>query len=226
MHRPAPRGVGLTERGRQPTVLDRLIDFVWSIGPWGYLVVFLGAGLESAAFLGLLVPGESLVIVSGMLASAGLFRLPTLIAVVSAGAVIGDSIGYELGRRLGRPWLVRRGARFGIQRDRLAAVDAFFTRHGGKAVLIGRFIGFLRALAPFVAGASRMPYGRFLAYNVAGAILWTVACVLLGYFLGAAWPIAEKWVGRAGLVLGVAVVAAAAWWLRRRRRKRRARRRR
>jgi membrane protein DedA with SNARE-associated domain len=69
-----------------------------------------------------------------------------------------------------------------------------------------------------------MPYGCFLAYNVAGAVLWTVACVLLGYFVGAAWPIAEKWVGRAGLILGLVAVAAAAWWLRRRHRRRRARR--
>lgn len=207
-------------------MLDWLIDLVWSIGAWGYVVVFLGAALESSAFLGLLVPGESLVIVSGVLASVGLFKLPTLIAVVSAGAVVGDSIGYELGRRLGRPWLLQRGARLGFHRDRIEAVDAFFKRHGGKAVLIGRFIGFLRALAPFVAGSSRMPYGRFLAYNVAGAILWTVACVFLGYFVGAAWPIAEKWVGRASLVLGVVVVLVAAWWLRRRHRKRRGRQRR
>jgi membrane protein DedA with SNARE-associated domain len=201
-------------------VLEWLVDFVWRIGSWGYAVVFLGAALESAAFLGLLVPGESLVIVSGVLAAAGLFELPALIGVVSAGAVVGDSIGYELGRRLGRPWLLRRGARVGFRRDRIAAVDAFFERHGGKAVLIGRFIGFLRALAPFVAGSSRMPYPRFLAYNVAGGVLWSTACVLLGYFLGAAWPIAERWVGRAGLVLGLAVVAAAAWWLRRRHRRR------
>jgi membrane protein DedA with SNARE-associated domain len=204
-------------------MLDWLIDIVWSIGPWGYVVVFIGAALESAAFLGLLVPGESLVIVSGALASAGLFEPPILIAVVSAGAVIGDSIGYELGHRLGRPWLLRRGTRLGFRKDRVEAVDAFFARHGGKAVLIGRFIGFLRALAPFVAGASRMPYGRFLAYNAAGAILWTVACVVLGYVLGAAWPIAEKWVGRAGLVLGIVFVAGAAWWLRRRHRKQRGR---
>jgi undecaprenyl-diphosphatase len=203
-------------------VLDWLVDLVWRLGPWGYVIVFLGAALESSAFLGLLVPGESLVIVSGVLASAGLFTLPTLMAVVCAGAVIGDSIGYELGRRLGRPWLLRRGARLGFHRDRIEDVDRFFRRHGGKAVLIGRFIGFLRVLAPFVAGSSRMPYGRFLAYNVSGAILWTVACVSLGYFLGEAWPIAEKWVGRAGLGLGVVLVAAAAWWLKRRRRKRRA----
>jgi membrane protein DedA with SNARE-associated domain len=207
-------------------MLERLIDLVWSIGSWGYVAIFLGAALESAAFLGLLIPGESLVIASGVLASAGFFKLPTLIAVVSAGAVVGDSIGYELGRRLGRPWLLRRGRRLGFSRDRIEAVDAFFQRHGGKAVLIGRFIGFLRALAPFVAGSSRMPYGRFLTYNVAGAILWTLACVFIGYFLGAAWPIAEKWVGRAGLVLGVVVVAVAAWWLRRRHRKRRGRQRR
>jgi len=205
-------------------VLDSLVDFVWRIGSWGYAVVFLGAALESAAFLGLLVPGESLVIVSGMLAAAGLFDLPTLITVISAGAVVGDSIGYELGRRLGRPWLLRRGARLGFHRDRIEAVDAFFDRHGGKAVLIGRFIGFLRALAPFVAGSSRMPYLRFLAYNVAGAVLWTVACVLLGYFVGAAWPVVEKWVGRTGLVLGLVVIGVAAWWLRRRHRRRRGRR--
>ena len=204
-------------------MLESLVDFVWRVGSWGYAVVFLGAALESAAFLGLLVPGESLVIVSGVLAAAGFFELPLLITVVSAGAVVGDSIGYELGRRLGRPWLLRRGARLGFHRDRLEAVDAFFDRHGGKAVLIGRFIGFLRALAPFAAGSSRMPYGRFLAYNVAGAVLWTAACVFLGYFVGAAWPIAEKWVGRAGLVLGVVVVAVAARWLRRRHRKRRGR---
>jgi len=200
-------------------VLESLVDFVWRIGSWGYAVIFLGAALESAAFLGLLVPGESLVIVSGVLAAAGLFELPTLIIVVSAGAVVGDSIGYELGRRLGRPWLLRRGARLGFHRDRIEAVDTFFDRHGGKAVLIGRFIGFLRALAPFVAGSSRMPYLRFLAYNVAGAVLWTVACVLLGYFVGAAWPVAEKWVGRTGLALGVVVIVVAAWWLRGRHRR-------
>ena len=205
-------------------MLDALIDCVWGLGSWGYVVVFLGAALESAAFLGLLVPGESLVIVSGALAAAGLFELPTLIAVVSAGAVVGDSMGYELGRRLGRPWLLRRGARLGFRRERIAAVDEFFARHGGKAVLIGRFIGFLRALAPFVAGSSRMPYLRFLAYNVAGGVVWTVACVLLGYVVGAAWPIVEKWVGRVGLVLGLVVITAAAWWLRRRHRRRRARR--
>ena len=205
-------------------MLDSLVDFVWRIGSWGYAVVFLGAALESAAFLGLLAPGESLVMVSGVLAAAGLFDLPTLITVISAGAVVGDSIGYELGRRLGRPWLLRRGARLGFHRDRIEAVDAFFDRHGGKAVLIGRFIGFLRALAPFVAGSSRMPYLRFLAYNVAGAVLWTVACVLLGYFVGAAWPVVEKWVGRTGLVLGLVVIGVAAWWLRRRHRRRRGRR--
>jgi membrane protein DedA with SNARE-associated domain len=207
-------------RRGQAGVLDWLIEFVWRIGPWGYVVVFLGAALESAAFLGLLVPGESLVIVSGVLAATGLFELPTLIAVVSAGAVTGDSIGYELGRQLGRPWLLRRGARLGFHPDRLEAVEAFFERHGGKAVLIGRFIGFLRALAPFVAGSARMPYPRFLAYNVVGAILWTVACVLLGYFVGAAWPIVERWVGRIGLVLGLVVVAVATWWLRQRGRRR------
>ena len=92
-------------------------------------------------------------------------------------------------------------------------------RVGGSWGYAVVFVGFLRALAPFVAGSSRMPYARFLVYNVTGAVLWSAACVLVGYFAGAAWPIAEHWIGRAGLVVGLAVVVAAAWWLRHRRRR-------
>jgi undecaprenyl-diphosphatase len=100
----------------------------------------------------------------------------------------------------------------------LARVDALFARHGGKAVLIGRFVGFLRAMAPFVAGASRMPYRRFLLYNALGGVVWAAALVLLGYFLGESWSVAERWIGRVGLMIGVIVVVATALWLHRVRR--------
>ena len=99
-----------------------------------------------------------------------------------------------------------------------ARVDALFARHGGKAVLIGRFVGFLRAMAPFVAGASCMPYRRFLLYNALGGVLWVVALVLLGYFFGESWSVAERWIGRVGLVIGVIVAVATALWLHRARR--------
>ena len=179
--------------------------------------MFLGAALESAAFLGFLVPGESLVVVAGVLASWGVLSLPETVVVAGCGAIAGDNVGYHLGLRLGRPWLARHGRLVGMHGGVLARVDALFARHGGKAVLIGRFVGFLRALLPFVAGASGMSYPRFVAFNAVGATMWGTAFVLLGYFLGASWPIVEQWLGRAGLVVGLVVIAASVWWLRRHR---------
>jgi membrane protein DedA with SNARE-associated domain len=135
----------------------------------------------------LLVPGESIVLVAGFLAAHGLLEVTPLIVVVALGAIIGDSIGYELGRRFGRPWLIRHGHWLRIRPAHLARTDDFFQRHGGKTILLGRFTGFVRALAPFVAGSSAMSYRQFLTYNALGGILWSVAIVLLGYFFGASW---------------------------------------
>lgn len=183
-------------------MLDYLVDLVTRLGHWGYLVIFIGAGLESAAFLGLFVPGESLVLVCGFLAAQGALDLDAAIVTISVGATLGDSIGYELGRRLGRPWLDRYGRRVGLNKERVGRADAFFERHGGKAVFLGRFVGFARALAPFLAGASRLAYRRFLPYNALGAILWSSAIILLGYFLGASWKVAGRWIGEASAILG------------------------
>lgn len=197
-------------------MIDRLVDLAWRLEEWSYLLLFLGAALESSAFLGFVVPGETLVIVAGVMASAGVLDPVAAMAVAAAGGVLGDSIGYELGRRLGRRWIERHGGRFGVRRRTLTRVDRLFARHGGKAVLLGRFVGFLRAMAPFVAGSSRMPYRSFLAYNAAGAVIWAVATVFLGMALGESWRVAERWIGRAGLVAGVAVALAVVVWLRRR----------
>lgn len=178
-------------------MLDPLLAALSRLGHWSYLFIFLGATLESAAFLGLFVPGEALVIFSGFLAARGLLDVGDLIVIVAAGAILGDSIGYELGRHLGRPWLVRYGRWVGLRAAHLERVDAFFARHGGKTVFLGRFVGFARALAPFVAGSSRMRYRQFLPYNVLGGILWSIGFVLVGYFCGASWQVAERWIGRA-----------------------------
>ena len=150
-----------------------------------------------------------------MLVSAGVLEGPQTIAVAVVGAIIGDNVGYTLGRHLGRPWLERHGHLVGMHGGVLVRVDLLFARHGGKAVLIGRFIGFLRAMAPFVAGASRMPYLAFVTYNTPGATLWGIGFVLLGYFLGESWTVAERWVGRIGVVLGVLVVVGVVVWFRR-----------
>jgi membrane protein DedA with SNARE-associated domain len=192
-------------------VADLLLDLAARLGHWAYALVFLVATLEASVFLGLVVPGETLTIAAGFLVSAGILELVPTILTAAAGATLGDSIGYELGRRLGRPWLVQYGRRFGFDERRLDRIDALFVRHGGKAVVVARFVGFVRALAPFVAGAARMPYPRFLLFNVIGAWLWAIGLVTLGYVLGASWWIAERWVGRVGLIAAVVVLTVA--WL-------------
>ncbi len=195
-------------------ILDYLINLVGRLGYWGYLVIFLVSALECSAFLGLVVPGESLVLVSGFVVALGLLDLGDVIVIVSAGAILGDTIGYELGRQLGRAWLLRLGRWVGLRQAHVDRVDAFFERHGGKTIFIGRFIGFLRALAPFIAGSSRMRYSRFLFYNAAGAILWSITFVLLGYFMGASWQVAERWIGRASaIVAGMLLLVLALVWL-------------
>lgn len=199
-------------------VLDWLINVVTRVGHWGYLLLFLAATLESAAFLGLIVPGESLVLVGGFFAARGLLDIGDLIVVVGAGAVLGDSVGYEMVRHLGRSWLLRYGRWVGLRAVHLEHADAFFARHGGKTVFFGRFVGFLRALAPFVAGASGMRYAGFLLYNALGGLIWATSFVLLGYFLGASWQKAERWIGRASAIVGGALllILALVWlwrWL-------------
>ena len=157
-------------------ILQYLLDLVTRLGDWSYLIIFAAAMLECAAFAGLLVPGESLVLASGFFAHQGILELDAVIAAVAVGAVAGDNIGYLLGARLGREWLLRKapasafGKAPGPGRRILSAA-------GASAVFIGRFIGFARALVPFVAGASRMSYRRFVLADALGAGLWTVAFV-------------------------------------------------
>jgi membrane protein DedA with SNARE-associated domain len=199
-------------------VLQYIVDLVARLGHWSYLIIFLAAALECAAFFGLLVPGESLMLATGFFAQQGLLEVDAVIVVGIRGAIVGDNIGYQLGCRLGREWLLRHGGRFGLKPRRLDKAEAFFARHGAKAVFFGRFVGFARALVPFVAGASRMRYRQFIVYNAIGAVFWTLGCVLLGYFLGASWQVAEQWIGRTSLIIGGLFAAAAiGTWIWRRR---------
>jgi len=180
-------------------ILEYLLYIVRLLGNWGYLVFFLAAFLESSAFMGLLVPGETTVVLAGFLSAHGYFEAANCILVIWLGAVLGDSTGYALGRKLGRGYFKRHKRLFFFKRKHIAKVDAYFEAHGGKTIFFGKFVGIFRALAPFVAGMSRMPYGRFLKYNVPGGILWASSFTLLGYFFGESWRAIEKWTGRAGL---------------------------
>ena len=139
------------------------------------------AFLETGAFVGFVAPGETAVIVGGLVAGQGEISLLVLIAIVWACAVRGDLTSFVLGRRLGRGWLLRHGERLKITEERLQQVEGFFERRGGATILVGRFIGFVRPLAPFLAGAARMPLRRFLPYDVLGAGAWTATFATLGY---------------------------------------------
>lgn len=189
--------------------MNRFVDLLAGLAnPWGYVVVFALALLESAALVGLAVPGETVLLVGGFAASQGHADVRVMAGVAFSGAVIGDSIGFELGRRMG-PAL--RASRLGrrVGEARWERASSYVGRLGGKAVLTGRFVGLLRAVVPTVAGMSAMPYRTFLIWNVAGAILWAPAVVLAGYFAGGSFVLVERWLGRASLVVGLAVLVVA-----------------
>ena len=199
-------------------MLDYLINVVSHLGHWGYLVIFIVVVLECQALLGLVMPGESLVLLGGFFAEQGLLNLGDLIFVISTAAILGDSIGYELGRHLGSGWLLKHGVRFGLRQAHLDRVDGIFVCHGGKAVFGSHFLHLLRALMPFVAGVHRMRYLKFLLFNAAGCIVWTTVFVSIGYLAGASWHVAAKWIGRASEIVGFALllVIALGWlwrWL-------------
>jgi membrane-associated protein len=161
---------------------DRLFDDASTgLGAWAYPAVAAFALLETGAFIGLLVPGETAVVVGGVVAASGDVELVPLIGLVWLAAVTGDVVSFMIGRRLGRPFLDRHGPRLRLGPERVAHVERFYDRHGGKAVLVGRFAGVLRAVSPFLAGASGLALRRFLPWSAAGALLWAAAFTLIGY---------------------------------------------
>ena len=164
-----------------PDLEKTLEDLGRTLGHWTYLVVGVFAFLETGAFIGLLAPGETAIMVGGLVAGQGEIEIVTLIAIVWTAAVAGDVTSFYIGRKLGRGFLVKHGPRFQITPPRLEQVESFFERHGGKAVLIGRFVGLVRAIAPFLAGSSGMRMRRFLPYDVIGAGLWATTFCVLGY---------------------------------------------
>ncbi len=191
--------------------LDEIIeDLSKSLGAWTYLLVGGLAFLETGAFVGLVAPGEFTVMLGGAVASQGDISLPLIIAITWLSAFAGDSVSFLLGARLGRGFLVRHGERFRITSDRLEMVEGYFARHGGKTILIGRFIGLVRALAPFIAGSSRLPYRRFAPYSILGTGLWSFALILIGYFAAQSLDKVTNIVGKGLLVFGIVVAIVVA----------------
>jgi membrane-associated protein len=191
----------------------------------GWLVLLV-AGLvvfaEDALALGFVLPGETVALLAGAAAKLCHVSLAGVLVVVIAAAIVGDSVGYEVGRHLG-PRVLRLPI-LRKRRDRVDDAQAFLARRGGAAVFLGRWTAFFRAVMPFLAGIARMPYPKFLAWNAAGGLTWGATVVLLGYAAGASYAQVEKTFGRdaAFVVLAVVIIAAVVWRIRKHRAERRA----
>ncbi|MFM8525757.1 MAG: DedA family protein [Cyanobacteriota bacterium] len=175
---------------------------------WGYLVIFAGMLLENA---GLPLPGETITLIGGYAAGSGQLQGILVIAAAAGGAIVGDTIGFWVGRRAGWPLLLRLGRLLRRPPEQMEAFRASFLQHSARSVFFGRFVTVLRVLAGPMAGAVGMPYRRFLVCNAAGAVLWSVVMVTLA-FLGGRWIPLERMVrgvlefGLGALVLLVLIV--------------------
>src|SRR5690349_16054783 len=200
------------------------IDGLLNVSPLvAYIAVFCLVFAEDALFVGFVIPGETAAVLGGVVASRGEVQLGSMMALVVCAAVIGDSVGYEVGKHLGgRLMKTRLLARHA---GRLENAQDFLRRRGGSAVFLGRFTAFFRAVMPALAGTSRMPYGRFIAYNAAGGVAWGIGFVLLGFLAGNSYETVAQAVGRdlAVVIAIVAVAALIAWHVRSRRRRERRR---
>jgi membrane-associated protein len=196
--------------------VSHLLDGILGLDPFLILAVTgLLVFAEDAIFVGFVIPGETAAVLAGVGAGLGHVALPLSVVVVVVAAIVGDSVGYEVGRRYFGPRVLT-SRLLGRHRLRIERTQAFLRRRGGIAVFLGRFTAFFRAMMPALAGAARMPYRTFLMWNAVGGIIWGTGFVVVGYVAGASYHQVERQVGR-GLAVGLAlvvVVALVAWRLR------------
>ena len=200
--------------------MGSLVSHLLAMPAWLALLLIFGLpALEASAFVGFVFPGETALIVGGVIASQGHLSLASVLAAGVGGAIVGDSIGYLIGRRWGRRILHSTLGRF-VRVEHLIRAEEALARRGGWAVFIGRFTAALRVLVPGLAGMARVPYRTFLVFNVTGALIWGTAMVVAGYLAGNSWHTLAHLFSGAGIVLTVLVVAglAAVYLVRRRRR--------
>lgn len=153
----------------------------------GYAGLFAIVFAETGLLIGFFLPGDSLLITAGLLAQRGHLDVVTLLVLLTIAAIAGDATGFFIGRQAGPRLFVRDDARF-FRREYLERARAFFDRHGGKAIILARFMAVLRTFVPTVAGAAGLDYRRFTLFNVVGGVLWTVSMIGMGYTVGNAIP--------------------------------------
>lgn len=162
-------------------------DVVGLVRTAGYIGVFAIIFAETGLLVGFFLPGDSLLFTAGFLASQGILEIWVLVPLCFIAAVAGDTVGYAIGLRFGRN-LFNRPESLLFKRENLLRAESFFHRHGGKTVVLARFVPFIRTFAPVVAGVGAMRYRAFALYNLAGGLLWAACMTLSGYFLGSRIP--------------------------------------
>ncbi len=179
-------------------------DLVELIRTAGYLGVFTIVFLESGLMIGFFFPGDSLLFTAGFLASQNVLDIKVLILGCFIAAIFGDSLGYYIGKRFGRR-LFQKENSIWFHKDHLNRAQKFYDKHGGKTIILARFVPVVRAFAPVVAGIGVMQYKRFVAFNLVGAVLWAIIIPLLGYYLGSAIPDVDKYLLP---IVGLIIVAS------------------
>jgi membrane-associated protein len=194
-----------------PDIEGALTDLSDTLGAWTYALVAGLAFLETGAFVGLVAPGETAIVLGGVVAAQGEINLEAMLLIAWLAAALGDLVSFVLGRRLGRRFLIARGPRLGVTAARLERVEGFFDRHGAKAILVGRFIGLVRAVAPFTAGASGMRLRAFLPWSLLGTAAWATTFTLVGFAFHESFSAAAGVLTHGALGLALLAAIAFAW---------------
>ncbi len=186
----------------------------------GYVILFLIIFSETGLLIGFFLPGDSLLVTAGVLAAAGMLDIVLLNLLLIPAAIIGDATGYTIGFRSGRRLLQRPDSRF-FKKSHVEKTQEFYAKHGGKTIVLARFVPIVRTFAPVVAGVARMPYKKFATFNVAGGIFWIASTTLLGYWLGKVIPDIERYLHYViGAVILLSVLPIAIEFIRNKRKQR------
>lgn len=202
--------------------MGRFVDTILNVTPLlAYILVGTLVFAEDALFVGFVIPGETAAVLGGVVASRGHVQLWLMMVLVVLAAVIGDTVGYEIGKHFGPRVLGMKV--MDKRRGKLEKAQDFLRRRGGWAVFLGRFVAFFRAVMPALAGTSQMRYPKFLAFNAAGGLVWGAGYVLLGFLAGNSYEAVAKAAGRdiAAVVVVLAVIALIIWRIRKARKERR-----
>ncbi len=179
------------------SLIDKLLNLPLPVlNHWGYLILLFAAMLEASPIFGLLVPGQPIVIIGGFLAKIGVLEIGDVIFFSALGAILGDLIGYFLGREYGNSFITRYGKYFFFKKEYFDKTKSLMNHHTGKMLIIGRFNSLTRAFAPFVAGSTNVSFLKFLSYNIIGGISWAVSFAMIGFIFGKSYEVASKYVGK------------------------------